>query len=133
MDKLEKAEQDLRSQDPQIRLSAAKELGAMGDKAAAAAQELARGLEDIWIQKTAFWALSNMPNSMCYCIAELGGLLKSGDDFARESAAQLIGECGSDAKPYLETLRELAKSDPLESVREKSKESFFKIDPDAIL
>lgn len=133
MENIENLISRLRSEDPKIRIQAAKDLGAMGDKAAQASGLLASALDDIWIQKSAFWALCQMTSALSYCVVELGEKLKSEDEFAREAAAQLIGYCGKDAMPYMDTLKNLAKNDSSLSIREKAKESFFKIDPDALL
>ncbi|GAB4033039.1 MAG: hypothetical protein Fur0012_12230 [Elusimicrobiota bacterium] len=123
----------LKSEEPKVRMAGAKALGLMGEDAGEAAPYLAVLLDDIWIQHSVLWALRQMKGKLADCVVEISEKLKSPDDFARSAAAELIGECGRCALPYLDIVRDLAKNDPSGEIRNYAKESFFKIDPDATL
>ncbi|PIS46449.1 MAG: hypothetical protein COT17_08560 [Elusimicrobia bacterium CG08_land_8_20_14_0_20_51_18] len=96
---IQKALQELKSEDPEIRLKGAKALGSLGAAAGEAAPELIALLGDIWIQTTVIWALREMKEGVKTGLVALIESLKNEDLFIRKSAAELLGNIGHEAEP----------------------------------
>lgn len=109
----------LKSENPQVRKTAAKELGKLEEKAAAAVPALIRALKDPHkdVGFNATVALGMIRERDSLVVPALIEALKDSDEGIRASAARSLGNFGHKAFSALPALMETARHDPSSKVR----------------